>query len=910
MSGTFSRVNAVLLAVLLCASVLPQGAAAEEVPAEHFAFGVEYEWSNLNEDFESMTGLPLDEILADVMQSADDAGIEMLIMEEITGSSSMIIDQYEDGNMMFAAADGSSVEVTKHVTDLTIRHGGLMDMAMITEWSDARAGWDLTISGGSEGIFNVDAHYIEYRDASGLIYGHDVEMTLDTDQMVYVDLQGHLEAEDGDKVMPLDIHMEMGVGYGVTNAESSVVYSEPSTLYQEMSDLEGGEYLDWRVGEDDDYDTWWDSMDSNEVNCDWNTDYEQYACEESLEIEWTVLNDTDSCDWSSYEWDCYGPGYNYWFGYCEYYNNTGQDMYACTHDYGTDYDFEYHLYETNYQDETHPSGVYINANYYGYCEYYDAWEVYYCTDSFGYGDNFEGSLILTHYQDETTPERGISWQDYSAEETDCFWNGYEYQCNIDYDDDGWDDYYDYWGYCEDYTVGYQCTDDFGYENRYEDSMDWTHFADETSPLNQIEDEVDSFTGTFSTATGFNFELTGLPAEEMGFPEGKWDVSVEDDVMDAGNFDEDFECGMEMELFEGTQMITTDGDQIEVMQAHTTPLPFGMTCQIGMLFYHAFMGSEDAATLEDLIMDSTEEIVESLDGADDSWNEGEMMELSVYPYSQDEIEMNAYLWYLEENTTYEIIFVLEDSEGTTQGVESFVIVDNWDNWHSTEMSSDSWGEHCVTATLKDVTNNEILDTVVTCTNIAQEMEPSDLVMAIAEGFEDSTIENVMDNFASNLEYRLEDYEADIAYDDGDAFVLWDTTNNMVVGFQMVVSTEDSNMWYTLVGPESNSYGVAPSPVSLTYFSGQQAIAQEVQMETDTTLEDLVDISQHNDELIEAAIEVSLSDNSPEAGGPSETNSTGEADEEADGGLLPFLSPVLTISMIAVAGLVASLRTRKE
>jgi hypothetical protein len=844
MKNSISRVNAVLLAFLLCASVLPQGAVAEEGATEHFTFGVEYDWSNMNEDFESMTGLPLDEILGDVMQSADDAGIEMLILEEITGSSTMIVDQYEAGTMMFNPPDGAgSVEVTKYVTELTIRHGAISDMAMITEWSDARAGWDLTISGGTEGVFNVDATYVEYRDIDGLIYGHDIDMSMDSDTTAFFNLQGHLEAEDGDDVMPLDIHMEMGVAYGVTNAQSSVVYSEPSTLYQEMSDLEGGEQLDWRIGDDNEYDAddiRWESMDSEQVICDWDTDYGQYVCE----IDWDQDNNTDQHE------------------------------------------------------------------YYWYCEYYDAWEVYYCTNDFGHSDNFEGSLILTHYQDETTPERGISWQDYSAEETDCFWNGYEYQCNIDYDDDGWDDYYDYWGYCEDYTVGYQCTDDFGYEDRYEDSMDWTHFADETSPLNEIEDEVDSFTGTFSTATGFNFELTGLPAEEMGFPEGKWDVSVEDSVMDAGNFDEDFECGMEMELFEGTQMITTDGDQIEVMQAHTTPLPFGMTCQIGMLFYHAFMGSEDAATLEDLIMDSTEEIVESLDGADDSWNEGEMMELSVYPYSQDEIEMNAYMWGLEEETTYEIIFVLEDSEGTTQGVESFVIVDNWDNWHSTEMSSDSWGEHCVTATLKDVTNSETLDTVVTCTNIAQEMEPSDLVMAIAEGFEDSTIENVMDNFASNLEYRLEDYEADIAYDDGDAFVLWDTTNNMVVGFQMVVSTEDSNMWYTLVGPESNSYGVAPSPVSLTYFSGQQAIAQEVQMEEDTTLEDLVDISQHNDELIEAAIEESLSDNIPEAGGPSETNSTGEADEEADGGLLPFLSPVLTISMIAVAGLVASLRTRKE
>jgi len=834
--------NAVLLAVLLCASVLPQGAVAEDVTAEHFAFGVEYEWSNLNADFESMTGLPLDDILADVMQSADDAGIEMLILEEITGSSSLIIDQYEDGNMMFTATDGSSVEVTKHVTDLTIRHGGLVDMALITEWSDARAGWDLTISGGSEGIFNVDAHYIEYRDASGLIYGHDVVMSLDTDQTVFFDLQGHLEAEDGDEVLPLDIHMEMGVGYGVTNAESSVVYSEPSTLYQELSDLEGGEHLEWRIDNDNDnnYEIWWDSMDSEQVYCSWETNYSEYVCE----IDWDQDNNTDQQD------------------------------------------------------------------YYGYCEYYTDWDVYYCTNDFGWSDNFEGSLILTHYQDETMPERGISWQDFPADETDCYWNGYEYECQSDYDQDGYMDDWNYWGYCEDYTVGYQCTDDFGYDDRYEDSMDWTHFEDETSPINEVRDNIESHTGSFSTATGFNFEVTGLPAEEMGFPAGKWDVSASDEETDIGDFDESFECDMRMELFEGTQMITTDGDQIEVMQAQTTPLPFGMTCHIANLFYNAFMGSEDAATLEDMIIDSTEELVESFDDGGGSYNEGEMMGVDMYSYNQEEIDVSVYVWNLEDEHNYELSFVLEDSDGITQDVESFVIYDQWDNNHWTQMSTTSWGEHCVTAQLKDITDNVIVDTVVTCADVAQEIEPSDLIIAIAEGFEASTIENVLENFASNLEYRLEDYETDIPYDDGDAFILWDTTNNMVVGFQMVVSTEDSNMWYTLVGPESNSYGIAPSQISLTYFSGQQAIAQEVQMESDTTLEDLVDITQHNDELIEAAIEESLSDNTPEEGGPSETNSTGEADEEADGGLLPFISPVLTISMIAVAGLVASLRTRKE
>ena len=78
---------------------------------EHFAFGMEYDWTNMDTDFETMTGLALDEILGDVMQSADDAGIDLLILEELTGTSSMIIDQYEDGSTMLDY-DGSTVEVT------------------------------------------------------------------------------------------------------------------------------------------------------------------------------------------------------------------------------------------------------------------------------------------------------------------------------------------------------------------------------------------------------------------------------------------------------------------------------------------------------------------------------------------------------------------------------------------------------------------------------------------------------------------------------------------------------------------------------------------------------------------------------------------------------------------------------
>jgi len=850
MRKSFSKLNAVLLAVLLCASVLPQNAAADETTTDHFAFGIEYDWSNMNADFESMTGLPLDDILADVMQSADDAGIELLLLEEITGSSSIVIDQYEDGTKMFNPPDGSgSVEVTKHVTELTVRHGGIADMAMITQWADARAGWDLTISGGSEGVINVDAYYVEYRDAEGLIYGHDVDMSMSTEQSVYFGLQGHLEADDGDSVMPLDIHMEMGVDYSVVSAQSEVVYSEASELYQAMSDLEGGEDLFWGIGENDDDYVWWDEFDSEDWDCAWEESWEEYICSEvydPADTNWTIMDaNMTGCNWYSYEWEC--EVYNgmwsdyHYFGYCEYYDeysspSTYYEEYACTQDYGYNYDYEYYLYHTNYQDGTAPdTGSYYHN--YPYCEHYDDQMKYYCTH------------------------------------------------------------------------------DFGWDLEYMDSLSWTHWEDGTSPEgDEIWDEVESHTGSFSTTTGFNFELTGLPAEEMGLPEGKWDVSASDSESDAGTFDDDFECEMGMELFGGTQMITSDGSQIEVMQAYTTPLPFGMTCHIGNLFVNAIEGTEEAATLADMIEDSTEEISSSMGGQSEAY--GMSDHLSVEAYTDgSEVEVYLEAWDLDPDVDYEVFVTLTDSDGVTQDAESFAVYEGSDYfWDYTDLYSSEWGEHCVTAQLKNqgAGGSAPLDTTTACLEIPQEPEPSELVESIIDGFSDSTIENVMENFGSNLEYRLENYEADFPYDDGDMFVLWDDTNNMVVGFQMVVTSDESNMWYTLIGPESDSYGDAPAPVSVTYFSGQQAITQEAEIEDDTTLEDLVDLSQHNDDIIEDAIEESLADNDPEAGGPTEGESSGDNEEssEDEDGLLPFISPALTIAMIAIAGIVASLRTRKD
>ena len=752
MRKSFSRMNAVLLALLLCASLLPQNVAADETTTEHFAFGMEYDWSDMDTDFETMTGLELDEILGDVMQSADDAGIDLLILEELTGTSSMIIDQYEDGTTMLDYS-GSTVEVTKHVTELTVRHGQLADLAIITEWSDARAGWDLTISANADGVFNIDAFYVEYRDTDDLLYGHDLVMSMEADQTYGFGLQGSLEADDGDKVMPLNIQMGMSVDYSVSNAESSVLYTEPADIHQQLSALEGGEDLSWSVGSDDD---------------------DEY-------VYWRQL---DASDWTC-EWDQYEGGF--------------------------------------------------------------------------------------------------------------------YNCNTD---DGWND--DWWYYCEYYSNynEYQCTDDFGENDDWENSLSWTHYQDGTSP--NMGDEAEPHSGDFTTSTGFNFELTGLPAEEFGFPAGKWDISASDSATDTGSFsDEEYRCEMGIELFEGTQMITTDGEQIEVMQAYTSPLPWGMTCHIANLFMHAFEGTEDAPTLADMVEDSTEEIADSFDSGDNNaYVEGNYMGIELDASSKDDINAYFNVNGLDYNTNYEIDLVLTDSDGITQDVDTFAFSDTY-YYDNSYMNSDSWGEHCLTAKLENADNGQVVETIDVCVNVPQEMEPSQLLQDIAEGFSESTLDNVMENFGENLEYRMEDYEADFPYDDGDMFVLWDTNSDMVVGFQMIVTTDDSNLWYTLIGPESDSYGTAPAPLSVTYFSGSQAIVQEAEIVEDTTLEDLVDLTQHNDDIIEDALEDALAEY-----GDGEGSAGEETEEGTEGGLLPFVSPVVTIALIAIAGLVASLQGRKD
>ena len=857
MEKGLSRITALLLTAMLCVSFLPSTSADGSTEPEHYAFGMEYNYSNLNDDFGAMTGLPLDDILMDIMDSADDAGINLQVLEVTTGVSTIIVDQYTDGTESWMI-DGSATELTRHVTDLTIRNGALVDIAIITDWDDAWAGWDLTFTYDSEGVMNLDATYVEFRDATGAIYGFDTELTGAISSAFSFGVYGSINGESQGDVLPLNIEASLGVDYAITSATSEIRLEAPSNLNNDLADLEAGDWYEWGF---EDY--FYDDYDDNEY----------------------------------YYWD--GE-----YAYCEWEGDGTYDAWDCS--YNMDYGYD---------------------NWWYYCEEigYESW---YCTDDFGQNEDWEYSAPTTYFEDGGSPsDDDNEYYDWDGEYAYCEWEGdgtydaWDCSYNMDYGYDNW------WYYCEE--IGYEswyCTDDFGQNEDWEYSAPTTYFEDGGSPYDEENEEgeskgdvIESMDGTFATTSGFNFELTGLPAEEFGFPEGDWDFSASDSATDSGTFDFESDeidisgCGLEMELMGGTQLITMDdGTQTEVLQAYMSPIPMPMVCQVASLIANAMAGSEDAVSMF-LESPPIEEWIWANELSSNDGGDGDIR-IEIEESSEDEIVFYLdHCCSLDYEETYEVSAVLEADDGTTVAAHSFVVTEQ--SWFNEEivMDAQGWGDYCLNVEVSEVGSSGDYPVAEgeNCFTIEQEPEPSQLLMDIGESFADSTLESAMEIFADNMEHRLSDYEADIAYNEGDAYVLWDTTANKVVGFQILVSNEDTSNWWTLIGPESNTYGAAPTPLSATYFSGVQATDAEAAVEDSDSLEELVDLTMHDTSAIEDAVEAG--GDAPGTGGDGGGVSSGDVEvteENLEEGLLPFLSPAATIAIVALAGLVSTLRPRRD
>ena len=240
------RTIALLFACLMIVTTIPANVAAED--AEPIAFGIEYDYSNLNTDIESMIGLDLTEIFQEVMAAGDDAGIDLLIGRVTTGTTTIVFEQY-DGDMVTLDVDGTPTDFSTKITELTVRHGVLDDFAVNAEWDDSYAGIELTVGYDAEQLFNADVLYTEYFDADMGLHGMDMEMEIDAMIEYSVGISGELSG-DGES-LPFDVELKIGTSYEINNGLLEVRMDEPSPVYNEMVNLQPGEQLAWSCNSDE-----------------------------------------------------------------------------------------------------------------------------------------------------------------------------------------------------------------------------------------------------------------------------------------------------------------------------------------------------------------------------------------------------------------------------------------------------------------------------------------------------------------------------------------------------------------------------------------------------------------------------------------------------------------------------------
>ena len=312
-----------------------------------------------------------------------------------------------------------------------------------------------------------------------------------------------------------------------------------------------------------------------------------------------------------------------------------------------------------------------------------------------------------------------------------------------------------------------------------------------------------------------------------------------------------------------------------------------------------------------------------DGWDDCTNgedETSEQEESVYVYvymngaSESEMNFDYEVQGMEYDENYEISWTVTDDEGTTSDAGSTAVTDgSYSSYDSANAEINGFGEYCVDIEVTRLSDSEVVGTQQECESVSQDMEPSERLVTIVEALAESTLDNTMESFGQNLENRLSNFEDDydVAYEDGMVYALYDDSTNRFVGFQLVASP-GGTQWYTLIGPDSTAYGTPQRDLSVTYFTGIEAVEEAQEIEDQTDLSDLVDVTQHNTEDVEAVnegIDPATLPEEPNNDGTEEEVSE-ETSEEDISSLLPFLSPVTTLAMIALAGMFVSIRSKDE
>ncbi len=235
------RLLSASICLLLLTSLAPTVAAVG--PSDSVIWGISYDWANYENDIEEITGIDTNAANEDLEAAADYAGFLLESDQVISGMTQFFIESWDDDETVeITDTNGDTHEVTKRVTELTIRHGNLGDMGFTAAWTDENESIDIWMSASTEQLFVIDAVYTEYVDAELMVYGGDLDMS--GEFALESNMEFNLQVIAADEVLAPGLGMGFSVSFEIPSINSQWRTDEPLDYLHHLSEEPTGDSND------------------------------------------------------------------------------------------------------------------------------------------------------------------------------------------------------------------------------------------------------------------------------------------------------------------------------------------------------------------------------------------------------------------------------------------------------------------------------------------------------------------------------------------------------------------------------------------------------------------------------------------------------------------------------------------
>lgn len=958
-----------MAALLLCLATLPMTVSAQVDPIQNdFAYGVEYDWSNLDEDIDSLTGINLNEILSRTMLAASDAGLNLTVAQLSTGSSNIFVESAEDRTPTTIDLDGDVHDVWMRMTDVTIRHAVLFDSALITEWVDASgadpAGFDGYLSVDSENAVAVDVNMVEYLDDDYNLYGVDMDFSLASE--VSVEYMMDVGVEGGGEDFGFAVTFGTAFDFDVPSSSAewrlgheTPVLSALSTYESVHADCSDNAFIT-TSGTEADIGIECGMMEGDyTVSTGFSIDLadvptENFGLDSGLldlsisdQISSSGSFETDMNDFlgdDGSDDDDEGPGFGGDADASIIIEEGGSAVDVVSCNCGTANPIMFLMLATmlseigeafaedaaeelggTFEDELSEAIEEISEEFNiggsedtgdgempfscdngNVIETYDSWRIGNGEDDCGdWSDEVNGE---TYFACDAPGEGVRTWEvnDGTEDCSDGSDEGALWMSNVNIN----------------LNTYYLCADGNGQVMEWNLENGWDDCADGSDELLDAEGALQQVLMASLSAGGFS--------ERDIDDDGTDDHCYVAEVTVASNDGSSTSYSLKGGYWGGFEsMDLGDADNLGFREYTVT----GVIHQYGV----PSMGCEDATVAD---IEATGLVASSLQ-KEDSGALKRLISTGSMWTDDDRMWFSAsFEGAYDDDETYTLKFEMVDDLGNIEAAMDMTVGEDDKWWTEAQLPGTvdlEPGEYCGSLELVDsqgVTVDTYEDDRM-CMTVEELPEFLQTLETIGEAFGESNFESTLEAFGENLEDRLGSITEDIAYTGANFVMLWSPSHHTVVGVSLAVS-DNMDTWYTLVGPEvvemyndeiNYSPSTPPATIGLTYYIGSAAEEAAEVVEDAQSVDDIADTSAHAEGMGDLAQVLEDAGVDPADLGIDEedTQTDGSADDGSsddeppataeelieEGGFgLPSVSGLATVAVLALAGIVAAQRNRDE